>query len=70
MTKESILYNRLSINYFTLRTYTLRTEQYKTTTTYYYVKWFCDYGLSEPLEQEISKEEYEYLLKELNNANT
>lgn len=68
MTKESILYDGLGIYSFTLRTFTIRTGD-KNVVTSYFVKWLCEYGPQDNIEQEISKEEYEYLLKELNNGN-
>ena len=62
MTKESIFFDYFEVYSFNLKTETLRTED-KKITTYYSVVWHrkngCDIG------QEISKEEYELLLKEL-----
>ena len=66
MTKESILFDGLGVYSFDLRTKTLRTEN-KKITTYYWVNWYCKYGESDGTKQEITKEEYEFLLKELEN---
>ena len=64
MTKESILFNRLGVYSFDLKTKTLRTED-KKVATYYWVIWKCKYGECRELKQEISKQEYECLLEEL-----
>lgn len=66
MTKESILFNKLGVYSFNLKTKTLRTED-KKVTTYYWVVWSCKYGENCKIKQEITKEEYEFLLKELEN---
>jgi hypothetical protein len=67
MTKESILFNRLGVYSFDLKTQTLRREE-KKIATYYWVTWHCKYGETAVIKQEISKEEYELLLKELENG--
>lgn len=64
MTKENILFDRLGVYSYRLKTQTLKTEGGKIT-TYYTVIWSMKYGESSEIKQEISKEEYEYLLKEL-----
>ncbi|MBO7213990.1 MAG: hypothetical protein J6V66_00685 [Clostridia bacterium] len=66
MTKESILFERLGVYSFDLKTKTLRTGD-KKITTYYWVIWYCKHGGSSEIKQEITKEEYEFLLKELGN---
>lgn len=66
MTKESIFFDKLGVYSFDLKTRTLRIED-KKVTTYYWVTWYCKYGSCSEKEQEITKEEYEFLLKELEN---
>lgn len=66
MTKESILFDRLGVYNFSLNTATLKTKD-KEVTTYYSVIWRCEYGERSELKQDISKEEYDFLLKELEN---
>ena len=43
MTKESILFERLGVYSFDLKTKTLRTGD-KKITTYYWVIWYCKHG--------------------------
>ena len=66
MIKESILFDKLGVYSFELKTETLRTED-KKVTTYYWVIWNCKYGERSEIVQDISKEEYEFLLEKLEN---
>lgn len=62
MKKESILYDILGIYSYELKTHTLITED-KKVTTYYQVVWHRK-ALTE-IEQDITKQEYDFLLQEL-----
>ena len=64
MTKASIFFDKLGVYSFDLKTKTLRTAD-KKITTYYWINWYCKYGESSEIKQEITKEEYEFLLNEL-----
>ena len=69
MTKEEIFYKHYDVRYYQLSTRTIKTDKgiiTKGITTDYYVEWHTSRGT---LNQEISKEEYEVLLKELEKEN-
>ena len=61
-TKEKIFFDKANVYAYSLETKTLVTSDVHVT-TYYKVVWFRK-GLTD-MEQEISKDEYEFLLKEL-----
>ena len=68
MTKESILFNGLKVFSYDLRTKTLKGEK-GIVRTIYEVEWRTAnaYVLCDTIIQEITEEEYEFLLKELEN---
>ena len=69
MTKQEILFNLLGVFTYSLDTKVVSGERNKVN-KYYYVTWKCkytDYLIGNEIRQEITKEEYDCLLKELEN---
>ena len=63
MSKESLFYKKFGVYSVHLKTHTLLGE-HKTLRTYYTAEWYCE-GASNPVERELTKKEYEFLLSEL-----
>ena len=67
MTKQDIFYYRLGVYISELKQEVSKTEK-GSINVCYIVKWKCKYPptalLNDVIEQEVTKQEYEYLLKE------